>query len=115
MSDVIVTIENRPIEVVIEQDGMAVAIVELQSPPIINAVSIGIQGPPGPPGIGAGTQYNQMSLSDTWTINHNLGYLPSVTAFSVGGVEITGSVVHPTINQTIIQFNTPVAGSARLA
>lgn len=76
---------------------------------------------PGPPGIQGpiGPQpeayvHQQVSASATWTINHNLGYNPSVEIMNAANREIDGDVYHININQTIVMFNVPVAGTARL-
>lgn len=62
-----------------------------------------------------GYDFTQASASATWTIAHNLGYKPSVSAFSVGGVEMMASVTHLSTNTLQLDFNLPVAGSARLS
>lgn len=59
-------------------------------------------------------EFTQSTASDTWTINHNLGFKPTVTVFSVGGMEVEADVQHTSLNQSIIYFNNPFAGSARL-
>jgi len=52
--------------------------------------------------------------STTWTMNHNLGYRPSVqlvdAAFNVFGANIA----HPSVNTTIVTMTVATAGSARL-
>jgi hypothetical protein len=81
----------------------------------IAIVSAGPPGPPGPPGpSGTGYDFNQASPAITWTINHNLGYRPSVQMFTVGGLEVLGEIQHTSDNQTLITFNLAVAGTARL-
>lgn len=50
----------------------------------------------------------------TWTINHNLGFYPSVQLFSIGRQEIEGGVVHTNENQVVVSFTVPTAGFARL-
>lgn len=56
----------------------------------------------------------QNTASNTWVINHMLGYMPIVRVF-IGVDEVQpSSITHPTLNQTIITFTTPVAGYARL-
>lgn len=52
--------------------------------------------------------------SALWTINHNLGFYPSVTVVDTNGDECEGDVEHPTLNQTTITFSAPFAGQARL-
>jgi len=75
----------------------------------------GPEGPQGPPGPGgAGFNFTQAAPATVWTINHNLGYYPSVELFSVGGLEIDADVQHMSLNQTIVTFLIPTAGSARL-
>lgn len=58
--------------------------------------------------------HTQSSASDTWIINHNLGFKPSIQLFSVGSQLITGSVTHMSNTQTNVYFSIPVAGFARL-
>ena len=70
-------------------------------------------GPQGPAGAGAFV-YTQSSPSTTWTINHNLGYIPSVELFDTGSQEIEATVSHTSINQTVILLTIATAGFARL-
>jgi hypothetical protein len=78
------------------------------------SVTVTNAGPVGPPGAGAGYNFAQTATSAVWTINHNLGYKPSVQVFTVGGLEMLAEVQHNSINQVIVTFNTAVAGTARL-
>lgn len=61
-----------------------------------------------------GITYPQTQASRTWVINHNLGYMPAVMTFSVGGVQIDGSVAHISNNTLSITFLVEVAGFTRL-
>lgn len=63
-----------------------------------------------------GTAYihNQPVAATTWTINHNLGHVPSVEVFDSGSQEVDADVSHPNVNQTVIVFSVPLAGFARL-
>jgi hypothetical protein len=77
-------------------------------------------GPPGPkgdqgePGInGAGYQHTQAVASATWTVNHNLGFFPGTTVYSTGGAEVEAEVLNVSVNQVLIYFAAPYAGSAR--
>lgn len=76
----------------------------------VEVVATGPQGPPG----GAAYVHSQPSSSATWTINHNLGYVPSIELFDSGSQEIEATVTHPSINQAVILFTIPSAGFARL-
>lgn len=58
--------------------------------------------------------HTQSTPSATWTINHNLGFVPSTELFSSGGEEIDGEVTHTSNNQTVVKFITPVSGFARM-
>lgn len=88
----------------------------------VNIVTVGPQGPPGatgptgpagPPGASAFV-FTQSTPATTWTINHNLGYLPSVELMDSGSQEIEGEITHPSINQTIVTLAPATAGIARL-
>lgn len=59
-------------------------------------------------------EHTQGSAATTWTINHNKGYNPQIQAFTVGGLELIGDVLHTTVNQTTITFVDAQAGTARL-
>jgi hypothetical protein len=70
-----------------------------------------------PGGSGSGLSafvHNQASASFTWTINHNLGYRPSVELFDAGSQEFDAEVTHPTVNQTVVNLSVSTAGFARL-
>ncbi len=60
------------------------------------------------------TSYYQEELTpaSTWTLNHNLGYRPKTSVYSVGGVEVSAEVVHTSDNQVQILFDAPFAGYA---
>lgn len=89
------------------------------TPSVVGRVQImgGIPGPAGADGSGGGVQginLNFLSPSVEWLINHNLGYKPIVELFTTGGVEMQAAVIHTSVNQLLVQFNSPTAGSARL-
>ena len=63
---------------------------------------------------GAAYVFTQSTPASTWTINHNLGYVPSVELFDSGSQEIEADVSHPSSNTAVIVFAVPVAGFARL-
>lgn len=63
---------------------------------------------------GAGYVFTQSTASATWTINHNLGHVPSVEVFDSGNQEIEAEVSHPSVNTAVIVFTVPTAGFARL-
>ncbi len=81
--------------------------------PVTSTVTAVTQGPQGPAG-GAAFVYQQAAPATTWTINHNLGYKPSVELLDSGSQEIDGEIAHPTDNQTVVTLNPASAGLARL-
>ena len=81
--------------------------------PVTSVVTATTEGPQGPAGSG-GYVFTQSSPATTWTINHNLGFRPTVELLDAGSQEIDGDVAHPSINQTIVTLNPATAGLARL-
>lgn len=58
--------------------------------------------------------HSQPIAALTWTINHNLGFQPSVELMDLGFNEIDGDVTHLSANVTQVDFNVAQAGYARL-
>jgi hypothetical protein len=90
--------------------------ITVDDPTAITIAQQGPQGPVGPPGSPGSVlefRFTQASPSLSWTVNHNLGFLPSVTVYSVGSVEVEALVTHTSTNQSVISFSSPTAGSAR--
>ncbi len=91
-----------------------------ENPSGTTVVTVTTEGPQGPPGSsgggGGGTAYTftQSTPSTTWTINHNLGFRPSVELLDAGSQEIDGQIAHPSVNQTVVTLNPATAGVARL-
>lgn len=81
--------------------------------PVTSTVAAITQGPQGPAGSG-GYIHTQSAASTTWTINHNMGFRPSVELLDSGSQEIDGDVSHPSVNQTVVTLNPASAGLARL-
>lgn len=103
-----VTVVARPVQVAVEQP---VQRVEVVHQPVQVVVLTG--GPRGEPG-GSYYEHTQSTPSTTWTINHNLGYRPSVELRTTGGQEFDADIQHPTVNQVVVTLNTALAGYARL-
>ena len=81
--------------------------------PVTSTVTAITEGPQGPAG-GSAFVYQQSTAATVWTINHNLGYRPSVELLDAGSQEIDGEVAHPSVNQTVVTLNPASAGLARL-
>lgn len=56
--------------------------------------------------------HQQATPAATWVCNHAMGKSPNVRAYSVGGREMLGEIVHTSLSQTVIYFDGPVAGYA---
>lgn len=75
----------------------------------------GAPGPPGPAGASGGSYvHSQGSAATVWTINHNLGYHPNVTAFA-GATEIEGDIDHINANTLTITYSYAISGVAYLS
>lgn len=108
-----ITITYRPAPriTITPDDGAALTVTAPAQPGRVTISARGPQGAPGP--ASAFFEHVQAVASDAWTINHNLGFRPAVTVFSPGGVEVEADVIHVSVNQTVIAFAAPQAGSAR--
>ncbi len=91
------------------------SVVVVQQNANVIASSRGLRGERGPSGVsGDSFEFSQSSPALQWSISHNLGRRPIVELFSVGGAEIDADVLHPSVDQVIVYFVSPTAGSARL-
>lgn len=79
----------------------------------INEVADQIGPSPGPTGH-PGVEFVQVSPAQVWTVNHNLGWRPTVTVIDTGGAEVQADIHHTHLNQVLIHFALPMAGRARL-
>jgi hypothetical protein len=94
--------------VTIANDGSSVVVLVPETT-VVTATTVGPQG-----GAGAGFVFTQPSSASTWTINHNLGFKPSVDVYDSGSQQIQAEVSHASVNQTVILLTAPTAGFARL-
>lgn len=93
----------------------AANVVEVSVPTAPAIIEIITEGPQGAAGQSeASYTHTQSSPAATWTINHNLGFKPSVELLNAGSQEIEGDVLHPSTNQAVVYFTSSVAGFARL-
>jgi hypothetical protein len=74
---------------------------------------VGAQGETGAVGpVNPGYVHSQMSASDEWIVNHNLGALPrSVRCLTAGGVEFIADVVDQTTTQLRVYLAAPTSGT----
>lgn len=89
---------------------------ELNLSPVIYDVTLygeGLQGVSG--ATGGAYEHTQGVSSDTWTINHNLGYNPNITVVDSAGTIVEGSYEYVNVNQIIATFTSGFTGKAYLS
>lgn len=59
--------------------------------------------------------HTQSSASSTWTINHNLGYYPSVSVVDSGDNLVVGDVNYLSVNTVSVSFSASFGGKAYLS
>jgi len=57
--------------------------------------------------------HTQTTPQNEWIVNHGLGYKPSVSVYTIGGVEVEAEVVHISDSQLRVRFGSPQRGYAR--
>jgi hypothetical protein len=107
MSGIEITEQTTAITVI--EESTTVQVVESEQ---IIVTEIGIQGPPGPPGIDLTYEHSQLIASDTWTINHQLGKHPAITVVDSGGSVVFGDITYSSLNTAIVRFSVPFGGNA---
>lgn len=111
-ASVVVAVEEVVTTVVVAAENDIVTATEVQ----VETVSVGTQGPPGAagaPGADGGSFHHiQAGVSATWTVTHNLGYRPNVTAFNSADGEVEGDVTHISVNEFTITFTSAFSGYA---
>lgn len=117
MSNVKVEIIENPVTISTNDDNVVVS-----STDQVVTVSLGTSGPQGPKGDPGEVQYvdlsyvhNQASAASTWTINHGLQFIPSITVVDSSGNVVEGSYNYPDQNTVIATFSSAFAGKAYLS
>lgn len=62
-----------------------------------------------------GYVHNQNSPSTTWTINHDLEFVPNITVVDSGGTVVEGSYDYPNDTTVVLTFSSPFSGKAFLS
>lgn len=70
---------------------------------------------PEPVNLGGTYTHVQGSASTSWTINHNLGFYPSVEIVNSAGVAVIGDYQYINPNTIVANFTDPFAGKAYLS
>lgn len=58
--------------------------------------------------------YEQVSASDEWSINHDLGRFPSVAIVDSAGTQVIPDVTYVDSNNLVVRFSAAFAGTAYL-
>ena len=75
----------------------------------------GDTGDPGEPGPTLAYVHVQNSVSDLWTITHNLGIYPQVTIVDSAGTNVEGAVGYINNNELTVSFGYGFTGTAYLS
>lgn len=59
--------------------------------------------------------HTQGVSDDVWTIEHNLGFYPSVSVFMSSGDIVEGAIEHQDVNNLTITFSVAISGTAYLS
>lgn len=59
--------------------------------------------------------HRQNTTSNTWIINHNLGFYPNVTVVDSGGTIVEGEIAYTTRNSLTTTFSAAFSGHAYLS
>jgi hypothetical protein len=59
--------------------------------------------------------HQQNTPMTEWSIPHNLGYRPTVTVTTLGGVQVEVEVTHLSVNTLTVSFLVANSGTARLS
>lgn len=60
-------------------------------------------------------EHTQGSVSDSWTIPHNLGFKPNVTVVDSGGTIYEGEITYTNSNSLTVSFSVAFSGKAYLS
>jgi hypothetical protein len=59
--------------------------------------------------------HNQASASTTWTIEHNLNFMPNVTVVDSGGNLVEANVTYTSVTALSLSFSSAISGVAYLS
>ena len=117
MAKVTVEVIENPVTVSVEDNNVEVSVVEQ----VVN-LELGTSGPQGPKGDPGEVRYedlsyvhNQNIASDTWTIVHNLQFIPGITVIDSAGSVVEGSYTYLDNNTVIASFSGAFSGKAYLS
>jgi len=76
----------------------------------------GLQGEKGDKGdIGGVYEHNQLSVSNNWIVEHNLGFYPNVSIVDSAGTSVEAEIWYDNINTLEVRFGSAISGKAYLS
>lgn len=120
MSKVTVDVIENPVQVTVDNSNVILNVTE--TPVVVELGTSGPQGPQGNPGAPGEVLYsdlsyvhNQGTASSTWTINHNLQFIPNITVVDSAGTVVEGTYDYPNNTTVVLSFSSPFSGKAYLS
>lgn len=123
MTNATIEIIENPTEIVLDNTNLEILVSEE-----IVTVELATSGPQGATGAiglsGANGEtlysdlsyvHTQNSASATWTITHNLHFIPNITVVDSGGTVVEGSYNYPNSNIVVLTFSAAFSGKAYLS
>lgn len=112
MSDAVLTVAPQ-LTVLSVVDGPSVELrIEASPATFLELATVGPQGAAGP--AAQGYEHTQSQPASLWTIAHNLGFRPSVSVRTDGGLEVIADIQHLSSNTLTVTLLAPLSGTARL-
>ena len=120
MTNATIEIIDNSVEVVL--DNTNVDILFSEEIVTVELATSGPQGATGATGAAGETLYSdlsyvhtQNSASATWTITHNLHFIPNITVVDSGGTVVEGSYNYPNSSTVVLTFSAAFSGKAYLS
>ncbi len=116
MAEIIEIISQVNVIEVAPGDGEGASVIEVPASSEIEILEINAQGPQGIPGAGGAAEsftHTQSTPAAEWIVNHNLGAYPLAEIRSAGGVVVEAEILHVSVNQFKVFFDTAYSGFVR--
>lgn len=120
MSKTTVEVIETPVQVLVDNSNVSLNVVE--TPVIVELGTSGPQGPQGEPGAPGEVLYTDLSYvhiqsvaSSTWSITHNLQFIPNITVVDSAGTVVEGTYNYPNNTSVVLSFSSPFSGKAYLS
>jgi hypothetical protein len=113
-STVVITPEEGSVTVSVPEEPIKISVSEKE--PVNVSVVTGLPGPVGPPGPSGGSYvFVQGAPTETWTIDHSLGYYPNITIVDSSGAVIEGDIIYADDDTLVVTFSAAFSGKAFLS